>query len=189
MRLPALLPLLAALVLASPSTFQILVGPNATIPVSINGSALVVNGTRYNVPQLPYTWIAFPPSAKSYLAVVGLSYPFSACQFASTPDGFSVSCEQNQPMTVVYVASPGYSLYCDQQPLSRQLEGQVGVLQFNSLRLDCRLIRGAVGATLNPSLGLLTAVLGAVASALGIAFAGLLLAMVLKQRGGEASSR
>ena len=188
MRLVYLLPLLAALASAS-QIYNVLVGPNATVPVAVNGSTISVNGSGYGLPQLPYTWIALPPAARSYLAVVGLSYPFSACQFSSAPDGFSISCGQNQQMAVVYVASPGYSLYCDQQPQSSQSRGPVDVLQFNSLRLDCRLVRGAAGVALSPSMGLIASALGAVAAALGIAFAGLFLAAVLRQKEGGASSR
>jgi hypothetical protein len=188
MRLVYLLPLLAALASAS-QIYNVLVGPNATVPVAVNGSTISVNGSGYGLPQLPYTWMLFPSSAKNYLAIVGVNYPSSACQLTQAPESFSVSCGQNQPMTVVYVASPGYSLYCDQQPQSSQSRGPVDVLQFNSLRLNCRLVRGAAGVALSPSMGLIASVLGAVAAALGIAFAGLFLAAVLRQKEGEASSR
>ncbi len=187
MRAMLLALLLPALVFAV--QYQLLVGPNTTIPISLNGSAFVVNGTAYHVPNAAYNVLPYPASSKYYLAVVGVSYPTSACSLTTEPYGFSISCTTNEPMIVAYVASPGYSLNCYQQPQSRQSQGLVEILQFNSLRLDCELVRGAVGATLNPYVGTIAAALSALTAALAIAIAGLFLVGVLKQTRGAESSR
>ncbi|MEM3326778.1 MAG: hypothetical protein QXK63_04965 [Thermoproteus sp.] len=187
MRWAVLLPLLAVLALSA-QTYQILIGPNRTVPVVYNGS-LIVNGTVYNMPQGSYTWLPLPSTAKTPLAIIGLSYPFSACTLQQSPYGFYISCPQNAPMTVVYVASPGYSLYCDQQPISQQAQDLVKILQYNALRLNCKLVSGAISPSLNPPATVLAAALGAVTLALGVIVAGLMLVVALRRREGVESSR
>ncbi|MEZ0249134.1 MAG: hypothetical protein ABWJ97_07645 [Thermoproteus sp.] len=186
MRWAVLLPLLAVLALSA-QTYHIAVGPNRTIPVVYNGS-LIVNGTIYNIPQRNYSWIQLP-SGQTPLAIVGLYYPFSKCSPLLGPDSFYISCPENKPMTVVYVASPGYSLYCDQQPISQQAQGLVRAMQYNTLRLNCRLVSGTIGPNLNPSMGVLAAALGAVTLALGVIVAGLMLVVAFRRRGEVESSR
>lgn len=186
MRLALLIPLFAALAFAA--QYQLLVGPNSTMQVSFNGSAFVVNNTIYRVPNVPYEVLTLPTSGRYYLAVIGASFPAS-CSLTTAPDGFYISCTENQPIVVTYVVSPGYSIACDQQPQTRQSQGPVGILQFNVLRLNCRLVRGVAGATLSPYVGATTALLGALTIALGITIAGLLLVGIFKQRGEGASSR
>lgn len=187
MRAALLTLLLPALALAV--QYPLLVGPNATIPVSFNGSTLVVNGTAYRVPNAAYNVLLYPVSGKYYSAIIGVSYPTSACSLTTGPDGFSITCVTNEPMVVAYVASPGYSLSCYQQPQSRQSQGLVNIMQFNSLRLDCKVVSGIVGAALSPSLGIITAALSALTVALSITIAGLFLLEVLKRTREAGSSR
>lgn len=178
--------LIAVVALVSAQTL-LQTGPNRTATVTFGPGYIQINGTRYSIPNSTYTWINIPSSSPSR-AVVGLSYPFSACSLSQQPTSFLIQCPENHRIIVVYAASPGYSLYCDQQPTSQQAEGLVRVLEFNVLRLSCSLSQSSLSANVGPY-GPLVVVLGSATIALSVTIAGLILAMIIKQREGGASSQ
>lgn len=183
----ALVLLSAAVALAAQLNYSLWIGPNSTVRVVVAPNYVEANGTRINVPTDNYLWMALPPS-QPYRAVVGVNYPFSSCSLQQGPSSFSISCSVNEPMILIYAASPGYGVYCDQQPAVSRSQGLIIVNQYNALRLNCRL---GAGASASATSGLSGALFLALASAtvfLAIAVS-LSIFIIVRRIGAEGSSR
>lgn len=179
----ALVLLSAAVALAAQLNYSLWIGPNSTVRVVVASNYIEANGTRINVSAVKY-WTFFPPS-QPYRAIVGVIYPNSACNPQQGLSSFSISCSVNEPMTLIYVASPGYGVYCDQQPAVSMSQGLIIVNRYNALRLNCRLGAGASASGLSGALFL------ALASAtvfLAIAVS-LSIFIIVRRIGAEGSSR
>lgn len=178
---------IGALALAA-STYSIS-WDNKSLPIYVSSNSIAVNGTSLNITNVDsYLWFPLPqsPPARAY---VGVQYPASGCSYTPAPTSFSLSCQTNQQVNIVYVVAPGYSLYCDQQPISSISRGLIHEEEFNVLRLSCRLMAGSVSVALPNTYEALFAALGSAAVALSIATSLFLLIGVIKRRGVEASSR
>ncbi|MFB6491152.1 MAG: hypothetical protein TU35_007955 [Thermoproteus sp. AZ2] len=178
---------LGALALAA-STYSISWN-NESLAIYILPNTITVNGTSLNITNVDsYLWFPLPqsPPARAY---VGIQYPASGCSYTPAPTSFSLSCQTNQYVSLVYVAAPGYSIYCDQQPLSSISRGLIHQEEFNILRLNCRLVAGSVSVALPNAYEAVFIALNSATVALSIAASFFLLIGVIKRRGVEASSR
>ncbi|MBP1448580.1 MAG: hypothetical protein JZD41_00970 [Thermoproteus sp.] len=169
--------------------YSLWIGPNSTVRVIVAPNYVEANGTRINVSTIDMMWVFYPPS-QPYRVIVGAIYPFSSssCSLQQGPSSFSISCSENEPMTLIYVTSPGYGVYCDQQPAVSSSQGLITVNRYNALRLNCRL---GAGASASATSGLSGALFLALASAtvfLAIAVS-LSIFIIVRRIGAEGSSR